>query len=54
VNNFTLAEIKTLRLKQRVPTRDQIYNGLFNVTTIQEAIEALQARNTLYNTSVGT
>jgi glycerophosphoryl diester phosphodiesterase len=53
VNNFTLAEIKVLRLKQRVATRDQIYNGLFNVTTLQEAIEALQSRNALYNTSVG-
>jgi len=50
--DFTLEQLKTLRLKQRVASRDQIYNGLFNITTIEEALEALKARNAEYNKSM--
>jgi glycerophosphoryl diester phosphodiesterase len=51
--DFTLAEIKTLRLKQRVAIRDQIYNGLFQVPTIEDALSALAIRNAALNLSVG-
>ena len=42
-DDFTLAEIKTLRAVQRVPFRPQQFNGLFKVPTFREVIElALQ------------
>ncbi|MDQ3773318.1 MAG: glycerophosphodiester phosphodiesterase [Pseudomonadota bacterium] len=42
-DDFTLAEIKTLRAVQRVPFRPQQFNGLFQVPTFREVIElALQ------------
>ena len=42
-NDFTLAEIKTLRGVQRVPFRPQQFNGLFKVPTFREVIKlALQ------------
>ena len=37
--DFTLAEIKTLRAKERLPFRDQSYNGLFEVPTFAEVLE---------------
>jgi len=41
--DFTLAEIKTLRAKERLPWRDQSFNGAFEIPTLQEAINlALQ------------
>ena len=42
-DDFTLAEIKTLRAVQRVPFRPQQFNGLFKVPTFREVIKlALQ------------
>jgi glycerophosphoryl diester phosphodiesterase len=41
--NFTLAEIKTLRANERVPFRDQSNNGAFEVPTFVEIL-ALRAR----------
>jgi glycerophosphoryl diester phosphodiesterase len=37
--DFTLAEIKTLRAKQNFPFRDQSFNGLYEVPTLQEIID---------------
>jgi glycerophosphoryl diester phosphodiesterase len=37
--DFTLAEIKTLRAKERLPSRDQSYNGEFQVPTFQEVLD---------------
>ena len=38
-DDFTLAEIKTLRAKERLPFRDQSFNGQFEVPTLQEIID---------------
>jgi glycerophosphoryl diester phosphodiesterase len=43
--DFTLAEIKTLRAKERLPLRDQSFNGQFEVPTFEEVI-ALAKRKT--------
>lgn len=37
--DFTLKEIKTLRAKERLPQRDQSYNGKFEVPTLEEVIQ---------------
>jgi len=41
--DFTIAEIRTLRAKERVPFRDQSNNGLFQVPTFAEVLK-LRAR----------
>ncbi|MGH8567649.1 MAG: glycerophosphodiester phosphodiesterase [Gammaproteobacteria bacterium] len=38
-DDFTLAEIKTLRAVQRVPFRPQRFNGLFKVPTFREVLK---------------
>lgn len=38
-DDFTLAEIKTLRAVQRVPFRPQQFNGLFKVPTFREVLK---------------
>jgi glycerophosphoryl diester phosphodiesterase len=42
VSDFTLAEIKTLGLKQRVSTRSALFNGLFTMPTIYEIMSMMQ------------
>src|SRR5436305_3360764 len=37
--DFTLAEIKTLRAKERLPFRDQSFNGRFEVPAFSEVLE---------------
>lgn len=37
--DFTLAEIKTLRARQSHPYREQAYNGLFEIPTLPEIID---------------
>lgn len=37
--DLTLAEIKTLRARERLPFRDQSYNGRFEVPTLAEVID---------------
>ena len=39
VDDFTLAELKTLRAKERLAFRDQSFNGQFEVPTFQEIID---------------
>lgn len=39
VEDFTLAEIKTLRAKQASPKRDQSHNGKYQVATFEEVIQ---------------
>jgi glycerophosphoryl diester phosphodiesterase len=38
-DDFTLAEIKTLRAKQRLPFRSQQFNDRFEIPTLEEVIE---------------
>ena len=41
-DDFTLEEIKTLRAKERLSFRDQSYNGLFEVPTLEEVINLVK------------
>jgi len=41
-DDFTLAEIKTLRAKERLPFRDQSHNGLFEIPTLEEIISLVK------------
>ena len=43
--DFTLAEIKTLRAKERLPFRDQCFNGLYQVPTFQEVIDLAKQKS---------
>ncbi len=37
--DFTLAEIKTLRARERLPFRDRSYDGLFEIPTFEEVLD---------------
>jgi glycerophosphoryl diester phosphodiesterase len=52
-NNFTLAEIKTLRVKQRLRNRDLYYDGLFEVPTLNETLVFLKQKNAELGLNVG-
>jgi glycerophosphoryl diester phosphodiesterase len=43
--DFTLAEIKTLRAKERLPFRNQAYNGQFEIPTLQEIINLAKRKS---------
>jgi glycerophosphoryl diester phosphodiesterase len=45
-SDFTLAEIKTLRGVQPRASRDQSYNGLYEIPTLDEVIALAQAQST--------
>ena len=42
VSDFAISELKQLRLNQRLPQRTQIYNGLFQIPTLDEIINLVQ------------
>lgn len=52
-DSFTLEEIKTLRVKQRLRSRELYYDGLFEIPTLEEAIDLVQELNQKLNLSVG-
>jgi len=52
-NNFTLAQMKTLRVKQRLPNRDKYYDGLFRVPTLNETIQLVKTMNKKLGLDVG-
>ena len=43
--DFTLAEIKTLRAVERLPFRDQSFNGQFEIPTLQEVIDLAKQKS---------
>src|SRR5215218_3227804 len=43
--DFTLAEIKTLRARERLEFRDRQFNGMFEVPTFQEILDVARRRN---------
>jgi glycerophosphoryl diester phosphodiesterase len=45
VTDFTLAEIKTLRAVQPLARRDQQYNGLFQIPTLDEVIALAKSKS---------
>ncbi len=52
-DDFTLAEIKTLRAVQRLGFRPQQYNGVYQIPTFAEVIELAQAAERRRGRSVG-
>jgi len=53
VDDFTLVEIKTLLVKQVMPWRDQNFNWLYQVPTLNETIQFLQAKQQELNKTIG-
>ncbi|GET37790.1 glycerophosphodiester phosphodiesterase [Microseira wollei] len=51
--DFTLAEIKTLRAKQNFPFRDQSFNGLYEVPTLQEIIDLAKRKSIETGRTIG-
>jgi len=51
--DFTLAEIKTLRAKQRLESREQKYNGKFKIVTFEEILNFVQSENKRLKRTVG-
>ena len=43
--DFTLAEIKTLRARERLPFRNQGWNGVYEIPTFQEVIDLAQRKS---------
>lgn len=52
-DDFTLAEIKQLRAVQRVPFRDQSYNGLYEIPTLQEIIDLAKQKGLETGRTIG-
>ncbi len=54
--DFTLAEIKTLRAKERIPQirpQNTTYDGLFTIPTLQEIIDLAKAKSAEINRAIG-
>jgi len=51
--DFTLAEIKTLRAKERLEFRDQSRNGLYLVPTLQEVIDLAKQKSRETGRTIG-
>lgn len=51
--DFTLAEIKTLRAKERLPFRNQSFNGEFEVPTFAEVIELAKRKSAETGRTIG-
>ncbi len=51
--DFTLAEIKSLRAKERLPFRNQGWNGAFEVPTFQEVIDLAKRKSAETRRTIG-
>ncbi len=51
--DFTLAEIKTLRAKERLPFRNHSFDGQFEIPTLQEIIDLAKKRSTETGRTIG-
>jgi glycerophosphoryl diester phosphodiesterase len=51
--DFTLAEIKTLRAIQSTASRDQSYNGLYEIPTLDEIISLAKAKSLATGRTIG-
>lgn len=51
--DFTLAEIKTLRAKERLPFRNHTYDGQFQVPTLQEVIDLAKQKSAETGRTIG-
>ncbi|MCU4180365.1 glycerophosphodiester phosphodiesterase [Bosea sp. BH3] len=52
-NDFTLAEIKTLKAKQAFADRDQSHNGKYAIPTFQEVIDLAKAESARTGRTIG-
>jgi glycerophosphoryl diester phosphodiesterase len=51
--DFTLAEIKTLRARERLPFRNQEFNGRFEVPTFQEVLDLARRKSAETGRTIG-
>lgn len=54
--DFTLAELKTLRAKERIPEirqRNTIYNGFYEIPTLEEILDLVKRKNTELKKGIG-
>ncbi|MGA9378998.1 MAG: glycerophosphodiester phosphodiesterase family protein, partial [Phormidium sp.] len=51
--DFALAEIKTLKAKERLPFRDQSFNSKFSIPTFQEIIDLVKVKSGEIGRSIG-
>jgi hypothetical protein len=51
--DFTLAELKTLRAKERLSFRDQSFNGQFQIPTLQEVIDLAKRKSAETGRTIG-
>lgn len=51
--DFTLAEIKTLRAKERLPFRDHSFDGQFQIPTLQEVINLAKRKSAETGRTIG-
>lgn len=51
--DFTLAEIRTLRAKERLPSRSQAFNGQFSVPTFDEVIALAKQKSVEHERPIG-
>lgn len=52
-SDFTLAEIKTLRAVQPMPDRDQRFNGLYQIPTLEEIIHFVKRKSREKERAIG-
>ncbi len=52
-DDFTLAEIKTLRAEERLEFRDQSFNGQFEIPTLQEIIDLVKTKSAEVGRTIG-
>jgi glycerophosphoryl diester phosphodiesterase len=53
IEDFTLAEIKTLRAKERLPFRNHSYDSQFEIPTLQEVIDLAKQKSTQTGRIIG-
>lgn len=51
--DFSLAEIKTLKAKERLPFRDQKQNGVYSILTFEEILQLRQNLSKKYGRDIG-
>ena len=51
--DFTLAEIKSLRAKERLPARKQTYNGEYEIPTFQQVIDLALQKSVVLKRPIG-
>src|SRR4029077_8794556 len=51
--DFTLAEVKSLRAKERLPFRHQGWNGVYEIPTLQEVIDLAMHKSKLQGRVIG-